>query len=70
MHCSAAYAGMEAAMYNTYDANHEAIQDKLQELFAVLDRIGMPRTRCPKSCAATRAGHLYMHTTYDCDWAW
>ncbi len=40
MHCSAAYASTEAAVYNMYEKNQAAIQDRLQELFAVLDRIG------------------------------
>lgn len=40
MHCNAVYTSMEAAMYYMYERNHKVIQEKLHELFAVLDRIG------------------------------
>ena len=38
MHCTAAYNSMEAAVYNMYDRNNATIQDKLHELFEVLER--------------------------------
>ena len=40
MHCSAAYSSMEAAVFNMYERNHTAIQERLEELFAVLERLG------------------------------
>lgn len=40
MHCTAAYNSMEAAVYNMYDRNNATIQDKLHELFEVLERTG------------------------------
>ena len=40
MHSSAAYNSMEVAVYNMYERNHTAIQEKLQELFSLLDSIG------------------------------
>lgn len=40
MHCTAAYNSMEAAVYNMYDRSNATIQDKLHELFEVLERTG------------------------------
>lgn len=40
MQCSAAYANTEAAVYTMYEKNQSAIQERLHEVYAVLDRIG------------------------------
>ena len=37
---SAAYTGVEASVFSTYEQVNQSIEDKLQELYAVLDRIG------------------------------
>lgn len=39
MQVSTSYDNMEQAMYQVYESNGKVIQDKLQELFATLDRI-------------------------------
>lgn len=48
MHCTAAYNSMEAAVYNMYDRNNATIQDKLHELFEVLERTGKTWNRVCK----------------------
>lgn len=48
MHCTAAYNSMEAAVYNMYDRNNATIQDKLHELFEVLERTGKTWNRICK----------------------
>ena len=40
--CSNAYNSIEMAMYNSYERTQSTMEEKLQELFAVLDRIGKP----------------------------
>ncbi|XP_038056166.1 uncharacterized protein LOC119728159 isoform X1 [Patiria miniata] len=39
LQASSSYEGLEQAMFQMYEGNGKAIQEKLQELFATLDRI-------------------------------
>lgn len=38
--CSRAYSSIEAALYNSYESTNKVVEGQLQELFAVLERIG------------------------------
>ena len=38
--CSSAYNSVEMAMYNVYSLTNKPVEEKIQELFAVLERIG------------------------------
>lgn len=39
-HCSSAYQAMEGMLYHMYSKSSKNIDNKLQELFATLERIG------------------------------
>lgn len=38
--CSSAYDSIDMALYNIYEVTNKPVEEKLQELFAVLERIG------------------------------
>jgi len=42
MHCMAAYNRVEAAVYNMYGHNNATIQEKIEQLWEVLERVGKP----------------------------
>lgn len=42
MHCTAAYNRVEAAVYNMYGRNNATIQEKIEQLWEVLERVGKP----------------------------
>ena len=41
MHCSAAYASMEASVFSTYEDTNKAIEEKIQDFVSTLERIGI-----------------------------